>query len=184
MSEYQLLGFKDKEAEFLEFQEKFYIEQDILRYNYLKGKLGNIPLNDKNYYFLTINPSTTAKLEDLLKACAKAVSKRWVTYYEYVIEQRGETPEFLGKGFHAHIIFNKGIKHCKVELEMKNTFKLLCDCSNTHFFNLKNIDDEEMKRKTSYLLDRKSDPEKWLKQDMDVLFREKYGIQKSYKSYL
>lgn len=184
MSEYQLLGFKDKEAEFLEFQEKFYIERDILRYNYLKDKLGNIPLNDKNYYFLTINPNPAkTTLKDLMKACAKAVSKKWITYYEYVIEQRGETPETAGDKPHAHIIFNKGIKHCKVELEMKNTFKSLCDCSKDSFFNLLNIDDEEMKRKTSYILDRKSDPRKWLKQDMDVLFREKYGIQKSYKSY-
>ncbi len=39
-----------------------------------------------------------------------------------------------------------------------------------------------MIRKTSYILDRKADPAKWPKQDMDILFRAKHNLQKSYKS--
>jgi hypothetical protein len=39
-----------------------------------------------------------------LKAIQKAMSKKGITYYEYVIEQRGKTEEELGKAF-IHILF-------------------------------------------------------------------------------
>ena len=186
MEQWLCLGFSKEDAEYTEFCIKFYEEQDKKKYDMLKGKMGNIPKNDKNYYFLTVNPDTTKiPLPVFMKAIQKAVSKRWISYYEWVIEQRGENEEELGKGYHTHIIFNKGIKHCKVVLEMKNSFKNILDFKSKYidnWFNLQNIDDEEMVRKTSYILDRKADPEKWLKQDMDIIFRQKNGLQKSYKS--
>jgi len=185
MEQYMCLGFSQKDAEYTEFCIKFNEEQDKKKYDILKGKMGNIP-KEGNYYFLTVNPDTSKiTLPVFLKTIQKALSKRWISYYEYVIEQRGETEEELGKGYHTHIIFNKGIKHCKVVLEMQNSFKKILDFESPYirnWFNLKNIDDDEKERKTSYILDRKADPEKWKKQDMDIIFRQKNGLQKSYKS--
>jgi len=170
-------------SDYFKFCEEFNQIQDTKLYEKLQGKMGNSPVTDKDYYFLTINPDPSkTNLNDLLKACSKAMSKRWITYYEYVIEQRGDTPETCGDKPHAHLIFNKGIKHCKVVLEMKNSFKNLCDCNDFHYFNLKNISTEDLVTCTSYILDRKADPAKWAKQDMDILFRAKHNLQKSYKS--
>lgn len=174
-----LLGIKTDD-----YMRQFYEKELLKKYERLKDKMGKIPQNDKKYYFLTINPPPNIDLRVFLKAIQKALSKKWITYYEYVIEQRGETLEELGKGFHTHIIFNNGIKHCKVVSEMTNSFKKILDFGSPYignWFKLKNIDEDEMKRKTSYILDRKSEPEKWLKQDMDIIFREKFGLQKSYK---
>ena len=134
----------------------------------------------KEWYFLTINPAPNINLTDFHKTIEKAVSKVWITTYLYVIEQRGENIEELGKGFHTHIIFNKGIKHCKVISEMKNTFKNMCDCSRDQLFNLKNIGEEEKTRKIEYITGIKKDDAKHLKQEMDIIFRKENKLKSYY----
>jgi len=134
----------------------------------------------KEWYFLTINPAPDKRLPDFIKAINKALSKRWITYYIYVIEQRGESEAELGKGFHTHIIFNKGIKNCKVIKEMANSFRHMCDTSNFHLFNLKNIGDEEKRRKIEYITGMKADEEKHLKQQMDIIFRQREKLKSYY----
>ena len=137
---------------------------------------------EKDYYFLTVNPKPTVNLEEFHKLIQKAISKKWISYYLYVIEQRGETLDEIGKGIHTHIIFNKGIKHCKVIKEMSNTFKSVCDTSNYHLFNISNIGDEEKKRKIEYITGTKADEEKHLKQSMDVIYRQQNGLKSYYIS--
>lgn len=134
----------------------------------------------KEWYFLTVNPAPNKKLPDFLKTINKALSKKWISYFIYVIEQRGESEAELGKGFHTHIIFNKGIKHCKVVKEMANSFKNMCDVSNYHLFNLKNIGDEEKLRKIEYITGQKADTEKHLKQQMDIIYRQKEKLKSYY----
>lgn len=135
---------------------------------------------EKPYYFLTVNPNEKIKLEEFIKIIKKAMAKKWIDYYVYVLEQRGENELELGKGFHTHIIFNKGIKNNKVVLEMSNTFKKMCDVSNFHFFNLKSIGDEERKRKLEYITGIKADEAKHLKQEMDIIWRKKQKLDKYY----
>ncbi len=142
-------------------------------------ELKNIEIN-KEWYFLTVNPAPDITLKDFMKTIQKALLKKWITYYIFVIEQRGENEEELGKGFHTHIIFNKGIKHCKVVTEMGNTFKKMCDISNFHLFNLKNIGEEEKKRKIEYITGTKADDAKHLKQQMDIIFRKKENLKSYY----
>lgn len=135
---------------------------------------------EKEWYFLTVNPKPDIKLTDFMKTIEKALKKRWINYFIMVIEQRGECEAELGKGFHTHIIFNKGIKHCKVVTEMSNTFKKMCDTSNYHLFNLKSIGEEEKKRKIEYITGVKADEEKHLKQQMDIIFRERNKLKSYY----
>ena len=134
----------------------------------------------KQYYFLTINPPPHITLKDFLKAVYKSVSKKWLSVGLFVIEQRGETQQEAGRGFHTHILFNKGQKHSIIVREMKNSFKHIVDIENTHFFNLKNIDTEEYKRKEEYILYEKADPEKHLKQEIDILFRQVNNLKSHY----
>lgn len=135
----------------------------------------------KEWYFLTVNPDTSkVSLREFMKTIEKSLSKKWINYYIFVIEQRGETEEELGRGFHTHIIFNKGIKHCKVVKEMSNTFKNMCDVSNYHLFNIKNIGEQEKLRKIEYITGTKSDEQKHLKQKMDIIFRQKENLKSFY----
>ena len=139
----------------------------------------NIEIN-KEWYFLTVNPAPDITLKEFMKTIQKAVSKKWLKYCIYVIEQRGEKEEELGKGFHTHIIFNKGCKHCKVVQEMSNTFKKMCDVSNYHLFNLKSIGDQEKIRKIEYITGIKADEAKHLKQQMDIIFRKRENLKSYY----
>lgn len=137
-------------------------------------------INNKEYYFLTINPNPDITLQDFLKTINKALNKVWITSYIYVIEQRGETLDDVGKGFHLHAIFKKNIKHCKVVSGLSNSFKKMCDTSNYHFFNIKNIDENEKDRKMEYILGKKADEEKHKKQQMDIIFRQNNNLKSYY----
>ncbi len=63
---------------------------------------------------------------------------------------------------------------------MKNSFKKMCDTDNYHVYNIKNIGEEEKLRKTQYILDRKADDNKHLKQDMDIIWRQKEKLKSYY----
>lgn len=134
---------------------------------------------DKPYYFLTVNPRPDIKLEVFLKTIRKAISKKWITYYLMVIEQRGETEEDI-HGFHTHIIFNKGTKHCKVVSEMRNAFQHMCDCKKFELFNLVSIGEDEKARKIEYTIGDKADPVKRRKQLIDIIFRKKNKLKSYY----
>lgn len=134
------------------------------------------------YIFLTINPNPHITLQDFIKTCEKMMSKPWIQNYLYVYEQRGETLEDCGKGFHFHAIIekpsNKSYKH--IVREMSSSANRLCDTSNYHFYNLKNITEEEKERKIQYITGRKADTSKHAKQDMDIPFRERNKLLSYY----
>jgi hypothetical protein len=161
-------------AEIFMWHEERRIEQMRILHEKLHQEL------KKDWYFLTVNPAPEKTLKGFMKAINKAISKKWITYFIFVIEQRGESEAELGKGFHTHIIFNKGIKHCKVVKEMANTFRHMCDVSNYHLFNLKNVGEEEKNRKVEYILGTKADEAKHLKQQMDIIFREREKLKSYY----
>lgn len=164
-----------------EYEENFYRQLEIKKIEKLKELHKSKIELSQNFYFLTINPDTSkVSLQTFLKTIEKAISKKWITYYIYVIEQRGETLEEAGKGYHTHIIFNKGKKHSEVIREMSNSFKKMCDVSNYHLFNLKRIGDEEKNRKIEYITGQKADEEKHLKQSIDKIFREKEKLKSYY----
>lgn len=134
------------------------------------------------HLFITINPPPTLKLDIFINTINKTLSKNWIEGYIYVIEQRGENLEDLGKGFHTHILI-KLIQHKKqseINREIKNTWKKILDIDNYHILNIKFIDDAEQIRKQGYILGEKSEEIKHLKQKMDIEYRLNNNLQKYY----
>ena len=129
--------------------------------------------NKTQYIFLTINPNPHITLKEFIRCMEKMMSKTWIEKYLYVFEQRGETVADCGKGFHFHAIIkkpsNKSYQH--ILRELSSSANKVCDTSNYHFYNVKNISDEEKDRKIIYITGRKADISKHLKQDMDIIFR-------------
>jgi len=144
-------------------------------------KLEEIRQNSK-YIFLTINPNSQIILTDFINKINKMMSKKWITNYLYVYEQRGETLEELGKGFHFHLILEKPKTKPYNHLvrELANSANSVCDTSNFHFFNLKSISEEECQRKILYITASKADVEKHKKQEMDIIFRQKFNLKSFY----
>lgn len=157
-----------------------YDRLDRERYSYLQ-KLQEIQSKTK-YIFLTINPNPQVTLKEFIRCIEKMMSKPWITKYLYVLEQRGETLADVGKGFHFHGIIekpsNKSYQH--MVRELASTANKVCDTSNFHFYNLKNISEEEKERKIVYITGCKADVAKHKKQEMDIVFRESNNLLSYY----
>lgn len=143
----------------------------------------------KNYshLFLTINPPPSMLLMDFQKTIEKTLStskgpKLWIEGYLYVLEQRGENDNEIGKGFHTHILIKlRGHKKkSHIDRELKNQWKKILDTENYHIFNIKYIDNEEQLRKQKYILGSKSEESKHLKQKYDIIWRENNSLKKYY----
>lgn len=148
-----------------------YKRLDNERYSYIQKK--EEIKNKTKYIFLTINPNPNINLKEFISITTKLMSKPWITIYLYVYEQRGETEAEVGKGFHFHAIIEKPTNKSYAHMmrELASSANKLCDTSNFHFYNVKNISEEEKERKIEYITGRKADVAKHLKQDMDIIFR-------------
>lgn len=126
--------------------------------------------------WITVNPSPDVTFEEFRKYTEKCFMKKWITSYIYVYEQRGQSLEELGKGFHLHALIkkpeDKSRAHCIREIA--SSFRKCTDISNYHFYNTKWLDTEEYLRKIKYIVGDKvstEDNNKALKQEMDVQWR-------------
>jgi len=134
-----------------------------------------------DYIFITINPKPTAPMGEFIKNVEKSVKKSFIKKSLHVIEQRGEDMDNLGKGFHTHILLNKGdyrISHLR--REFARTFKNVCDVDNPHCFNVSLCKKQDLAKRQNYMLGNKADESKHLKQKMDIEFRKKYFLQDYY----
>lgn len=157
-----------------------YMREATARYSHLQ-RLEEVR-NNTPYIFLTINPNSHITFREFQKVMTKMMSKVWIKQYLYVFEQRGEGFLECGKGFHFHAIIKKqpSKSYQHMVRELSSSANKVCDTSNYHFFNLKNISEEEKERKIVYITGRKADTAKHLKQDMDVLFRQENNLLSYY----
>lgn len=133
------------------------------------------------YQFITINPKPDVPLTEFKKVIEKASKKSFIKKCLYVIEQRGENMDELGKGFHAHFLINKGdYRPSHMRREFERSFKNISDISNPSCFNIRNCKKSDLKNRQNYMLELKSDPSKHLKQEYDKHFRKKFCIPEYY----
>nr|QNG41019.1 hypothetical protein [Pygoscelis antarcticus]QNG41021.1 hypothetical protein [Pygoscelis antarcticus]QNG41025.1 hypothetical protein [Pygoscelis antarcticus]QNG41027.1 hypothetical protein [Pygoscelis antarcticus]QNG41029.1 hypothetical protein [Pygoscelis antarcticus] len=134
------------------------------------------------HIFVTVNPPPSLLLDDFIKIINKMLNKRWIKGYIYVLEQRGENDEELGKGFHTHILLDiqEGIKKSEIDREIKNTWKKILDQDNYHILNIKYINNDEQLRKQSYMLSYKKEEIKHKKQEYDIIWRNRNNLNKYY----
>jgi len=131
-----------------------------------------------DFCFITVNPAPGVPLSDFRKAVEKSVKKTFIKKSLYVLEQRGETMEELGKGFHTHILIDKGdFRPSHLRREFARTFSKVCDTSNPHCFNVNYCKIEDLPKRQKYMLGVKSDPKKHQKQRIDRPFRRKFAIK-------
>lgn len=136
-----------------------------------------------DYYFITVNPKPDTNLDVFLKLLANFVKRKPVLDYVYVIEQRGETIEEVGKGFHSHILVSWDPKMSKrVRQFCGETFKRVIGCNSNKIININKIPKEYYKDKIDYMTGLKWDPEKDQKIKIDLIFRQKNNILSLYKN--
>jgi hypothetical protein len=123
-------------------------------------------------------------LDMIKKTIDKLISKKWIENALYVYEQRGTNEEELGKGIHVHILLYKGDKrYSQFHREFSNTLKNICDVSNSHIFNVLPCLERDIPKRMNYILGTKKELQgdnKTDKQKMDVIWRNREGIEKYY----
>lgn len=137
------------------------------------------------YIFLTVNPPDgKVSPEELLKMCIRAMSRKFIGKYHFVIEQRGKTIDEAGKGMHAHLLFQRNInyKPAVIKRDLKNTFKKCFNNINDSNFNFKKCGKEFYEARLTYIQGGKTGPEKDVKMEVDQYFRKKFNLENIYEN--
>lgn len=141
----------------------------------LKEQKANLR-NDK-YIFLTINPDPKKNIKprELKELCEKAMNRKFVKKWHFVIEQRGTTQKELGKGMHAHLLFERNLnyKPAIIKRDLLNTFKKCYSTTkpNDKIYNFKKCGKEYYDLRLKYIQGNKTEEGKNDKMKMDKLFR-------------
>lgn len=104
------------------------------------------------FMMVTVNPRNDVTLSQLKKKIEKFINKKTIMTYLYVYEVRKEN-----EGLHCHIILQYESKPYDFKRSGKNTFKTICDSSNSHCLNFKFITEADLPQKIDYLLGNKKD---------------------------
>lgn len=145
----------------------------------LKAKLAKD--HNNGYMFITINPKPSVSLNDFIKLLKKISSKTCFDKCLYVLEQRGDSAEHMGEGFHAHMLVKRNLnyKPTKLKTNVKNSCKkIVGNIHNEHQLNIQTIGEEFAKDKQNYIICDKTGDGKDKKQIIDKKWREQQKIDK------
>lgn len=134
--------------------------------------------------FVTISPRYDIPVEKLKVLMARLIRKKWIEKYIYVFEQRGEAEDNI-YGTHIHLLIHrKGKRASQVIREITNSVKHVTDVMCDKTFNIKFVkeDDENVARVLEYITGVKADESKHKKQEIDKIYREKYGLKDYYQN--
>lgn len=135
----------------------------------------------KQTFFITIRPnSNEVNFITFHNDIAKFVDRKCFNNFTLTFEQKGESENELGKGFHAHIIANMK-QRSKTEV-LRDTISTFKKYTNTNCIQVDIIKDEENYQRTiKYIKDYESDDgHKASTKEWDALWREKESLKEYY----
>lgn len=159
------------------------LDEMILGLETIRNEINtNEDLKKTDWTLITINPYLHTKMSELKAVVEKIVSKKWITTYAYTYEQRSESNDEY-KGFHCHLLLYRQEKsNSHLIREIRNTCKNICDISNTHILNFRNLKGEDdVKKAYNYITGIKADENKHIKQMIDKEFRNYYYLRAYYE---
>lgn len=139
----------------------------------------------KNVVFISLRPPHNTDFAKFQKKIHAITQKKWLKRYIYVYEQKGETEESAGHGFHAHIILyrdGKAFSHIKREIDY--TIKSIIDLKiySAHDYKLCDDSDDNVQRLINYITGKKKDEHKHPSQIIDKYWRDKLGLADYYEN--
>lgn len=148
------------------------------------------PPKDKSeqWYFITIRPdSKVAKFNDFYEIMKKYTDRKMFLEFSLFFEQKGESNETLGEGFHAHLIANTTVK-CWAEC-MRNTESTFKHWLNKKLLTANNIDIKVANNPEGiiegYCTEYKhKDGHKQATKEWDEKWRQAIGIESRYNGML
>lgn len=159
------------------FEHALQIERDTIK-PIVEHYKTDIPKNNNNTYMVTVRPKPGVEWEEFRKQTDKTCMKsKQIEKCAYTYEQKAETEDKLGEGFHMHMVckwnkpWSQVLQSCKAawgKLADENCIKVR-ECPNP----------EEVLQ--DYMVDYKSkDGHKDKTKEMDTLWRQRMGLQPVY----
>lgn len=130
------------------------------------------PSKEKTY-FITIGFKKGITPKDTIEVIKKGMSKKWIINYSIAHEQRGETLETMGEGYHIHVLAKVEPKKKKCEMirELANTFKSYVEGDN--YIDIRPVTNN-VENVEKYMQGEKKDANKKPKAEIDKVFNQKY----------
>lgn len=136
-----------------------------------------------NWFFITVNTKPEIDLVQFCERLSKFATRKFIRYYYYNLEQRGETLDEVGKGVHSHLLINTLLTKSKVTQYLREGFvKFVGNVSNIHQLNVLPIPQAWVEDKKQYINGVKWDDTKTLKINIDKLFRENNNLKLYYST--
>lgn len=163
------------------YMKELYIENKGLRDELFKNEDAKNPI----HYFLTMRPHPLITYEEFIRVVKDIFKKKWLKDYVYVIEQSGINEDECGNGFHLHAIIKRHDKRPSEFIrEIKSTVSKLGDVDKG-LLDIEGIYNNEngLRNRMNYILGSKKSNEvnnKELKQNMDIIFRQKKELKDYY----
>ena len=137
------------------------------------------------YVWITINPKPDIGCVNLQKTCVNVAKRSFFKNAMYVYEQRGDSDDTIGKGFHCHMLaerdFTKSTKPSHIRRDIGNTVKNILKLNSKNPY-IQFVDAEYAKDKIRYMLGDKDlhKDEKDIKLVYDKLWRDRENIEHVY----
>lgn len=162
---------------------------DVLNKHGFKMKKGNDKISGK-WFFITLRPEKKHehRFNDFKQEVMEYLKRTMFIDWTMVFEQKGETEETLGEGYHCHILSRCADWATKQKMinDTKSTWKkwLNGDVPDA-FVQIDKVETTtDHDNKIKYMSGDKADEWKQKAVEMDILFREKYHLEKLYKPSL
>lgn len=161
--------------------EKNLLEKEQPQLQQIYNQMKKIKEDTKPFYFITINPKPTADLNDFIAKVHTIKNLSWIKKMHYVFEQRGDSKETKGKGFHSHILLEDyDNEFGKIKSQMKRMFQGFCNQPYENTINVYQKKREWLEDKLDYIKGKKLDEEKPEKVIIDKEWRQDKQLEAVY----
>lgn len=137
---------------------------------------------DTGMYFITVSPPPEANLQEFIRATHQFMALKVIKDGSYVFEQRSETEDEMGRGFHTHILCQRQTKPSAFKKELKRIFLKFfrSDCFGQKQFFMENVEIAEKHKKIRYMKGEKYGKSKAKKCSMDKIWRKSVLLNDMY----
>lgn len=138
---------------------------------------------DSDFVWITISPRSDVSFLSFQSVVLRILKKKWMTHYLYVYEQRGKEINEIGKLPHLHMLLRRnGKKFSEVKRELLRAIESIVDLDVYSAYDIRLVkdDDDNVMRLMNYILGKKKDEEKQIKQYIDDEWRKRENLEKYY----
>jgi hypothetical protein len=136
----------------------------------------------KCWYFITINPRDDVTIVDFMTKIFKITNWKIFKKGYYVYEQRGDSMDTIGKGFHCHILVEDyTIEYKRLITRLEASFKMICMQPYKNTINVVRKKPEHAKETLEEYMRGDKQDDKLDKVNYDKIWRRRNSIKEIYK---